>query len=262
VNISSTRLTQLTTFFVVFDELIDWSIFLDLLTQARPSEKKSNAGRPAFNVLLMFKILILKTVYNLSDDQVKLQIRDRLSFRAFLGLSFSDTVPDSKTIWLFGEQLTQSGLGKLLFDRFYSELENYGVTIKGGIAVDGTFVDVLKQRFHQGEYAQIKKDEKPESHTSKPAVQSQTDFDARYTRKNNEKHDGYKNRVEADVDAKMITDYEVTSALFILKIGDVHPQCNCLFYFSVSFLELSMGKENTQSCCHHQHAPAYQRLCP
>jgi IS5 family transposase len=114
---------------------------------------------------------------------------------------------------LFGEQLPQLGLGKLLFDRFYSELENYGVTIKGGIAMDGTFINVPKQHFHQDEYAQIKKGEKPESRTSKPAVQSQTDFDARYTRKNsNEKHDGYKNHVEADVDTKMITDYDLTSA--------------------------------------------------
>jgi transposase len=77
------------------------------LNQVRSSEKKSAAGRPAFDVLLMFKILILKTVYNLSDDQVDLQIRDHLLFRAFLGLRFSDRVPDSKTIWLFGEQLTK-----------------------------------------------------------------------------------------------------------------------------------------------------------
>jgi transposase len=110
--------------------LIDWSVFLDLLNQVRSTEKKSNAGRLAFDVLLMFKILILKTVYNLSDDQVELQIRDRLSFRVFLGLNFSDTVPDSKTIWLFCEQLSKLGLGKLLFDRFYSELEKYGVWLK------------------------------------------------------------------------------------------------------------------------------------
>jgi IS5 family transposase len=206
------KINQLNDFLCRLDELIDWSVFLDLLNQVRSSEKKSSAGRPAFDVLLMFKILILKTVYNLSDDQVELQIRDRLSFRVFLGLSFADTVPDSKTIWLFGEQLSKLGLGKLLFDRFYRELGQYGVTIKGGIAVDGTFVDVPKQHFHQDEYAQVKKGEKPESRTSKPAIESQTDFDARYTKKNNEKYYGYKNRMEADVEAKMITDYEVTNA--------------------------------------------------
>jgi IS5 family transposase len=206
------KINQINDFLRRLEELIDWSVFLDLLNQVRSSEKRSNAGRPAFDVLLMFKILILKTIYNLSDDQVELQIRDRLSFRAFLGLNFADTVPDSKTIWLFGEQLSQLGLGKLLFERFYSELENYGVTIKGGIAVDGTFVDVPKQHFHHEEYAQVKKGEKPASRTYKPAVQSQTDFDARYTKKNNEKHYGYKNHVEADVGTKIVTDYEVTDA--------------------------------------------------
>jgi hypothetical protein len=63
------KINQINDFLRRLDELIDWSVFLDLLTQARPSEKKSNTGRPAFDVLLMFKILILKTVYNLSDDQ-------------------------------------------------------------------------------------------------------------------------------------------------------------------------------------------------
>jgi hypothetical protein len=91
------------------NELIDWTIFLGLLNQTRSSNSGSKAGRPPFDVLLMFKILVLKNIYNLSDDQLELQIRDRLSFRDFLGISISDTVPDSKTIWLFGEQLSQLG---------------------------------------------------------------------------------------------------------------------------------------------------------
>jgi hypothetical protein len=55
------KINPINDFLRRLDELIDWSIFLDLLNQVRPSEKKSNAGRPAFDVLLMFKILILKT---------------------------------------------------------------------------------------------------------------------------------------------------------------------------------------------------------
>jgi hypothetical protein len=68
------KINQINDFLRRLDELIDWSVFLELLNQVHSSEKKSNAGRPAFDVLLMFKILILKTVYNLSDDQVELQI--------------------------------------------------------------------------------------------------------------------------------------------------------------------------------------------
>jgi len=59
----------------------------------------------------MSKILILQSLYNLSDDQTELQISDRLAFMRFLGLSVGNTVPGAKTIRLFPEQLTQADKG-------------------------------------------------------------------------------------------------------------------------------------------------------
>ena len=56
----------------------------------------------------MFKAIILCALYNLSDDQVEYQMRDRLSFVRFLGLTLEDKVPDAKTVWLYREQLSQS----------------------------------------------------------------------------------------------------------------------------------------------------------
>ena len=73
-------------------------------------QRKSNAGRKPHDVALMFKMLVLQALYNLSDDQTEFQIRDRLSFQRFLGLSPEDTVPDAKTLWLFREQLARHGL--------------------------------------------------------------------------------------------------------------------------------------------------------
>nr|WP_246046639.1 transposase [Chlorobaculum thiosulfatiphilum] len=64
---------------------------------------------------MMFKLLILQSLYNLSDDQMEYQITDRLSFRRFLGLKSSDKVPDSKTIWKFRETLIQEELIEVLF---------------------------------------------------------------------------------------------------------------------------------------------------
>jgi len=60
-----------------------------------------------FDAVVMFKIMILQSLYNLSDDPLKFQIRDGLSFMRFLGLSLSGTVPDAKTIWRFREQITK-----------------------------------------------------------------------------------------------------------------------------------------------------------
>jgi IS5 family transposase len=87
-------------------KLVDWERFRRDLEAVRDRERKSNAGRKPFDVILMFKVLVLQSLYNLSDERIEFQIRDRLSFMRFLGLSLGDAVPDEKTIWLFREQLT------------------------------------------------------------------------------------------------------------------------------------------------------------
>jgi IS5 family transposase len=57
----------------------------------------------------MFKVLVLQTLYTLSDDQTEYQLKDRLSFMRFIGLALHDPVPDAKTIWLYREQLARAG---------------------------------------------------------------------------------------------------------------------------------------------------------
>ena len=83
------------------NRLINWESFRPTLEKIRKKNSKSNSGRKPFDVTLMFKILILQSLYNLSDDATEVQILDRLSFMRFLGLSIGDRVPDAKTIWLF-----------------------------------------------------------------------------------------------------------------------------------------------------------------
>ena len=75
-------------------------------------EKESNGkgGRPAYDYIMMFKILILQRYYNISDEQTEYQILDRLSFMRFLGLTLSDNVTDHNTIWLFREKLVEQGI--------------------------------------------------------------------------------------------------------------------------------------------------------
>jgi len=43
-------------------------------------------GRPPFDYVLMFKILVLQKLYNISDDKTEYIIMDRLSFQRFLGI--------------------------------------------------------------------------------------------------------------------------------------------------------------------------------
>ncbi len=67
---------------------------------------------------LMFKILILQALYNLSDDEMEYQIMARLSFMRFLSLDPDSCVPDAKTIWLFRSKQEDRKLIGKLFDRF------------------------------------------------------------------------------------------------------------------------------------------------
>ena len=99
-------------------KVIDFESFRPILNKTFEKERKSKAGRPSFDYVMMFKVLILQRLFNLSDDQTEFQITDRMSFQRFLGLSMSDKVPDAKTIWLFRDTLVKDGTINLLFNEF------------------------------------------------------------------------------------------------------------------------------------------------
>ena len=80
------------------------------------------SGRPPYDPVLMFRILVLQTLYTLSGEQAEYQLRDRRSFMRFAGLALHDAVPDAKTIWLFRERLVRAGAFERLFDRFDAAL--------------------------------------------------------------------------------------------------------------------------------------------
>ena len=89
------------------------------------AEKKNNAGaKPFFDVIMIFKIMILQRYYGFGDVKVEYQIIDRQSLKKFLGLELDDKVPDEKTAWLFRENLTKSGIIKLLLKQFIKFLED------------------------------------------------------------------------------------------------------------------------------------------
>jgi hypothetical protein len=102
------------------------------------NEKKSNAGRQRIDVIVMFRMLVLQSLYNLADEQVEYQVRDRLSFTRFLRLGIEDRIPDGTTLWLFREALAKAGLIEKLFERFGQHLEAKGYIARGGQMIDAT----------------------------------------------------------------------------------------------------------------------------
>lgn len=189
---------------------VDFEIFRPALELIREKERRSNAGRPAFDVVLMFKILVLQSLYNLGDDAVEFQIRDRISFMRFLGLGFRSTVPDAKTIWLFRDQLTEQGIYEDLFRRFDHHLTEQGFAARKGQIIDASIVEAPRQRNSRQENEQIKAGERPAG-WSEP-VARQKDLDARWTKKNDASYYGYKNHISIDAKHKLIRDWIVTDA--------------------------------------------------
>ena len=199
------------------DQIIDWEMFRKPIEEALHVAPKAPGGRPPYDRVMMFKILILQKYYNLSDEQTEFQIKDRLSFMQFLGLQIGDRVPDEKTIWLFKEQLKEKKLSEVLFDLFSKRLTSHGIVAKEGSIVDATFVDVPRQRNTREENADIKKGAVPLAFSQKDkngnlSKLSQKDTDARWMSKSGERHFGYKDHVNADAKTKLITRYSVTSA--------------------------------------------------
>jgi IS5 family transposase len=190
--------------------LIPWEDFRPLLSKVREKERKSNAGRKPFDVVFMFKVLVLQSLYNLADEQLEFQIRDRLSFMRFLGLGVEDRVPDATTVWHFREDLKELNLMERLFHRFGTHLEHEGFQARSGQIIDASIVRAPIQRNSRDENQRIKQGDVPEDWSD--AKREQKDVDARWTKKHGKSYYGYKNHINVDAEHKLVRDYQVTPA--------------------------------------------------
>ena len=176
------------------------------------AQRKSAAGRKPWDEVLIFKVLVLQALYNLSDDQTEYQLRDRLSFMRFVGLGLEDAVPDAKTLWLYREALTKAGAVEGLFNQFDAYLKERGYLAMGGQIIDATIVPAPRQRNSRDDNAKIKAGETPAGWEAQPAKNRQKDKDARWTKKHGRSHFGYKNHICIDRRHKLVRRFTVTSA--------------------------------------------------
>lgn len=194
------------------NQRIDWEEFREELSKAFYNPSKGPGGRPRFDIVFMYKVLLIQRYYNLSDDQLEFQINDRVSFQDFLGISLADKVPDAKTIWEYREDLVKAGVFDKLFEQFKAKLKGAGLMGEEGKIVDASFVEVPIQRNSREENKEIKEGKVPAEFEANEHKKRQKDVDARWTKKNNQSHYGYKNHIKATRKHKLIEDYEVTDA--------------------------------------------------
>jgi len=195
-------------------KVVNWEVFEPVVMAALTRPSKGPGGRPSFHPLLMFKVLVLQRLHGLADDATSFQITDRNSFRAFLGLTPGDAVPDGQTIADFREGLMKAGAVQQLFDTFLEHLRTqHGLALaRQGVVVDATFVEVPKQRNTRAQSQQIKAGKVPEEFAAQPKLRAHKDCDARWTKKGFQNFYGYKNHVKVDVRDKLIMAAKVTAA--------------------------------------------------
>jgi IS5 family transposase len=161
--------------------VVDFELFRPELERAVPHADRSKGGRPPFDHVLMFKVLILQTQNNLSDERTEFYLRDRLTWMRFLGLGLGDPVPDANTIWTFREALTKTGAVARLFALFDQQLRAAGYLAMSGQLVDASIVAAPKQRNTKAEKQALTEGRIPQGWQDKPAKLRQKDRDARWT---------------------------------------------------------------------------------
>jgi transposase, IS5 family len=197
-------------------DVIAWESFRPLLEDLTGYATRdwAKGGKPPFDPVLMFKVLVLQRFHGLSDDATEEQIFDRTSFKSFLGLRIGDDIPDAKTLWDFKQRIEADGRegGRKLFEAFGQMLEGKGIVAREGSIIDASFTEAPRQRNSREQNQRIKQGERPEEFDKNPAVGRQKDSEARWTKKNNEVHYGWKNHVKADLKTKLILNSTTTPA--------------------------------------------------
>jgi IS5 family transposase len=214
------------------NKLVPWVSFradIEAVVLTPTAERKNNAGRKPIDAIVMFRMLVLQALYNLSDEEIEFQINDRMTFMRFLGKGLEGRIPDATTLWLFREKLSAAGVVEKLFERFDRHLQAKGYIARGGQMVmrdacfqhDASIVAVPKQRNTREETDTVKAGKTPEGWEDRPVKNRQKDKDARrvadapsarWTKKHGKSFFGYKNHINADARHKFIRRYAVSDA--------------------------------------------------
>jgi IS5 family transposase len=161
---------------------VNFEIFRADLEAALGPRDRTKGGRPSFDAVLKFRMLVLQAMHGLSLAQTEFLVADRLSWMRFCRLGPGDAVPDANTLWDFREALIAAGALEALFARLDRAITEAGYLPMSGQIVDATLVAAPRQRNTEGEKARIKAGEKAaDIWPDQPAKARQKDTEARWT---------------------------------------------------------------------------------
>lgn len=194
---------------VEIESYIDFSALAADVDRVAPRPVSPQGGRPPYPTETMVRILVLKRLYNLSDEQVEYQLLDRMSDKRFCGLANATHIPDRTTVWTFENRIGEAG-AKVVFDGVSAQRLKRGFIARGGQIIDATRVPAPKQRNSRGENTLIKEGAMPADWTA--AKRRQKDVAATWTKKHGKSHFGYKLSINVDKKYKIIRQIETGTA--------------------------------------------------
>lgn len=174
------------------DTVVAWDVLVTPIAALPEYTGGEKGGRPAWPALTMLRCVLLAKWFGLCDSQLEECLKDRLSFRRFVGLSLADATPDETTFVRFRARLREAGLERTLFDGTRAELDRRGLLVKDGSLVDATIIEQSRGR-------------------TRDDGTSTRDPEASFTRKNGETYHGYKGHINADR-STIVVDYRFSDA--------------------------------------------------
>lgn len=186
---------------IEIEQHIDFYALAANVDHLAPRPESPRGGRPPYPTETMVRILILKRLYNLSDEQMEYQLLDRMSYQRFCGLSHSINIPDRTTIWHFENRIGEDG-AQALFDLVSTQLARKGFIARGGQIIDASLVPAPKQHNRSSEKELL--DQRATPADWSPAKRRQKDTDASWTKKHGKSHFGYKMSINIDAKYKVI----------------------------------------------------------
>lgn len=176
-----------------FEKIIDWSRFRTLFF------RRGGPGRPTYNPVMMFKVLVLQNLYGIADEEVEYQIIDRISFQKFLG--FPEQIPDHTTIWRFREYLSDSNLHDVLWKELDRQIKEKNIQYSKGVIQDATFITANPGKTNSSD--------KIDRGRGQASTRNE---DGTWAKKNGKNYFGYKLHTKVEMKNNLITELAVTTA--------------------------------------------------
>ena len=177
----------------IISGLINWEEFRKFF-----DKEDSKVGRPAYDPVLMIKMLILQSWYGISDEELEYCVADRISFQKFLG--FPNEIPDYTTVWRFREALAEDNILDKIWEELHRQMKEHGIKFSKGVMQDAAFVIAAPGKTNSGMKDRGK---------GQPSTRNE---DGSWVKKGEKSYFGYKKHIKTDLRTGIIKEVAVTTA--------------------------------------------------